>query len=153
MKKVEKIRNFRLYLLKEIETLSTHQLNFIPVGFSNNIIWNVGHLTAAMQNVCYTKAGLPMTVPSSHVNPFISGTKPSGQLDLNEINKVKHFFIESVNQLESDMERDVFNNYSPAVIIQKIYGVEVVNIDDALDYLLFHEGYHTSSILSLKKQL
>lgn len=151
MEKIEKIRNFRLYLLKEVEGLTKHQLNFVPPGFNNNIIWNLGHLTAAMQNVCYSKSGLPMTVPEEYITPFLSGSIPNAELELDEINNVKQYFLESADELASDLEKKIFSNYAPAAMIEKVYGVQVLNIDDALEYLLYHEGYHASTILLLKK--
>jgi hypothetical protein len=35
-------------------------------------------------------------------------------------------------------------------MIPKVYGFEVNNIDEAIDYLLYHDGLHTGCIMSLK---
>ncbi len=37
-KKIEKIKNFRLFLLKQIGGLTTQQLNDIPAGYNNNYL-------------------------------------------------------------------------------------------------------------------
>jgi hypothetical protein len=79
--KIDKIKNFRLYLLKQVEGLTAQQFNHIPQGYSNNIVWNVGHLISAQQNMCYVRAGLPITVDDRYFSPYISGTKPSAVMD------------------------------------------------------------------------
>ncbi len=45
-KQIEILRNTRKHLLSFINDLSTEELNEIPQGFNNNIIWNLAHLTA-----------------------------------------------------------------------------------------------------------
>ena len=150
-KNLDKIKNFRLYLLKQIEDLTTEQLNHIPSGCNNNIIWNLAHLIAAEQNMCYVRAGLPVAVEDKYFSPYISGTKPGTFVDDRDVEAIKGLLISSVDNLQSDLDSNKFMNYSPSVMIPKVYGFEVTNIDEALAYLLYHEGYHTGCILSLKR--
>ena len=57
-KQIEIVRSLREYLLSTVNELSTEQLNQIPDGSGNNIIWNLAHLIAAQQGICYIRAGL-----------------------------------------------------------------------------------------------
>ncbi|WP_205896842.1 DinB family protein, partial [Pseudomonas viridiflava] len=68
----KKHQNFILDLVKD---LSIEQLNKIPDGFNNNIIWNIAHLTAAQQNLCYTRSGLLPTVTDKYLFPFFKRNK------------------------------------------------------------------------------
>ncbi|MGH2624736.1 MAG: DinB family protein, partial [Sphingobacterium sp.] len=52
------IKRTRIKLFELIEDLNAEQLNQIPDGFTNNIIWNVGHMISSQQGLCYLKAGL-----------------------------------------------------------------------------------------------
>ena len=149
--KIDKIKNFRLYLLKQVEGLTAQQFNHIPQGYSNNIVWNVGHLISAQQNMCYVRAGLPITVDDLYFSPYISGTKPSAVMDDQEIVNLKDLLITSIDRFQSDFDKAIFQNYSPSVMIPKVYGFEVPDIDEAIEYLLHHEGYHLGCILSLKR--
>jgi hypothetical protein len=74
----EIIRKTRVNVLKIIDGLSIEQLNVIPKGFNNNLIWNVGHLVAVQQNLCYKQAGLPIIVDDNYFNLYKSDTKPDG---------------------------------------------------------------------------
>jgi hypothetical protein len=49
---IENIKTLRTTLLTLVENLTINQLNEVPEGFNNNIIWNLAHLTAAQQGVC-----------------------------------------------------------------------------------------------------
>ena len=59
--------------------------------------------------------------------------------------------ISSVDRLRVDLDNNAFVNYTPSIMIPKVYGFEVNNIEEALEYLLYHEGYHSGCILSLKR--
>ncbi|MDB5155092.1 MAG: DinB family protein [Mucilaginibacter sp.] len=61
-KQIEIIRTLREYLLSNVKDLTTGQLNKIPEGFGNNIIWNLAHIISAQQSICYIRAGLDAIV-------------------------------------------------------------------------------------------
>ena len=45
-----------------LENYSLEQLNKIPTGFSNNLIWNLGHIIVSQQGLVYRLSGLPINV-------------------------------------------------------------------------------------------
>ncbi len=149
----EKIKNFRIVLLKQIETLTIEQLNEIPTGYNNNIIWNLGHLLAAEQNVCYVKSGLPIAVEDEYFSPFMPGTKPEYFSSVTTVSAIKKLLITSIDQLQSDFEANKFSNYTPSLMVPKVYGFEINDINSALEYLLYHEGLHAGYILAMKRLL
>jgi hypothetical protein len=148
-KNIEKILGFRRFLLEQIKDLNGGQLNEIPSSHNNNIIWNLGHLICVVQNLCYVRAGLPITVEDKYFSPYMPETKPQVLIDEQEIENIKEVFIGSINQLQSDLPKILLNTYTPSSMIPKIYGFEVTNLDEAIEYLLYHEGLHTGVILSL----
>ena len=150
---VERIKSLRRFLLEQVEELTADQLNAIPTGFRNNIIWNLGHLTSAVQSICYSRAGLPVAIDEAYVSPYLPGTKPERYIEADEIAVLKTLAISSLDQLQADVAQHSFSSYSPSVIIPKIYGVEVTNIQEALNFLLYHEGFHAGYVLALKHLL
>ncbi|GAA4300657.1 DinB family protein [Compostibacter hankyongensis] len=147
---ISKIRGFRLFLLRHIDDLSAGQLNIIPPGHNNNIIWNLAHLTAVVQMMCYERSGLPFTIEGKYVSPYLSGTRPETFVEEAEIKNIRELFIRSIDRLQSDFDKNMFGRYTPSVRISEVYGFTVTNIHEAIDYLLYHEGLHSGSILSLK---
>ena len=147
-KQIERIRKTRLFLLDLVKDLSVEQMNEIPAGFNNNIIWNLAHLTAAQQGICYIRAGVPIVVDEKYVAPFRPGTKPEEAIDAKEINTIKELLMSTLEQLDMDYQNGVFNGYTTWMTR---YNVELSNIDDAIEFLLFHEGFHSAYIMAMKR--
>jgi hypothetical protein len=124
------------------------QLNKIPGGFNNNIVWNLGHLVAAQQGVCYVRAGLNPRVEERFFDEFKNGSRPERTFGEEELTKIKELLFSSLDVLIQDYENGLWTSYSPWVTR---YGVELKTIDDAINFLAFHEGLHLGYILSLKR--
>lgn len=142
------IKNTRKYILELVKDLSVDQLNKVPEGFNNNIIWNIAHLTAAQQNMCYVRSGLSITVEDKHFSPFLSGTKPEKSFSKPEIDSLYEVLLTSLNQLEEDYSKGIFKQFDPW---DKRYGMKLISIEDAINFVPFHEGMHLGYIMALKK--
>jgi hypothetical protein len=147
-KQIEIIRKTRSFLLEQLKDLTTEQYNKIPEGFNNNIIWNLGHMVAAQQGVCYIKAGLAPRISEDFINTFKSGTKPERAFSESEIENIKSLLFTTLDQLEEDYRNNIFGGYTAW---STRYGVELASIDDAIDFLPFHEGLHSGCSTALKR--
>lgn len=147
-KQIEITRTLREFLLSNVKDLTTEQLNKIPEGFANNIIWNLGHLVAAQQSICYIRAGLDAPLGQDFVNTYKPGTKPEKFVDAVEIEHIKQLFFSTLDKLDADYSNNVFTGYTPVVTR---YGIALNNIDEGISFLPFHEGYHMGVIMGLKK--
>lgn len=147
-KQIENIKKVRLFLLGLIQDLSEEQLNKVPAGFNNNIIWNLAHLIAAQQGICYIRSGLQPVVDAKYLTAYKSGTKPQHPVDNKDIAVIKEVLLSSLDQLEKDCQNKVFQNYNAWTTR---YGVELANIEDAIGFLTYHEGLHVGYIMALKR--
>ena len=147
-KQIEIVRSLREFLLSTVNELSTEQLNQIPDGFGNNIIWNLAHLIAAQQGICYIRAGLNAPLGEDFVNTYKTGTKPEKFIDPAEIAHIKQLFFSTLDQLEADYNNNIFKGYTA---VTTRYGMALNNIDDGINFLPFHEGYHIGVIAGLKR--
>ncbi len=145
---VDRIKKTRTFLFDIIKDVSIEQLNQIPAGFSNNIVWHLGHMIAAQQGICYLRAGLPPAVPENYIQLFKSGTKPGEPVGAEEADNIKQTFFSSLDQLEKDLQNNLFTNYATWTTR---YGVEITSIDDALQFLLYHEGLHAGYVTYMKR--
>lgn len=150
IRSIDSIRLTRSYLLEQIRGLSTEQLNIIPAGFNNNIIWNLGHLIAAQQSICYYRPGIPITVEGNFYEAYKSGSKPIGFTGPEEISLVKELLFSTLDQLERDLSEHLFSSFTPWTTR---YGIEVGNIEQAIRFLPYHEGLHAGVITSMKKMV
>lgn len=145
---IDTIRKERRFLLQLLEELTTEQLNQVPQGFNNNIIWNLAHMVASQQGVCYLRAGVSTRIENAFYGRFKPGTRPDGFIDVSEVTEIKALLLSTLDQFETDYAANHFANYAPWTTR---YGVELTNIDEAVQFLLYHEGLHTGSIMALKR--
>ncbi|MHA4896052.1 DinB family protein [Pedobacter sp. PWIIR3] len=145
---IESLKKIRTFTLNTIDGLSPEQFNKIPECYNNNIIWNVAHMVAAEQGVCYLRAGLPTVIPEHFYAAFKPGSKPEGHLDEIQILEIKNLLLSSLVRLEADLLDNKFESYTSWATR---YGVEMNNINDALNFLPFHEGMHLGYIMALKR--
>lgn len=142
------IKNTRKYILELVKDLSVEQLNKVPNGFNNNIIWNIAHLTAAQQNMCYVRSGLNITIDNQYFEPFLSGTKPEKLFNSAEIDSIYKVLLRSMDRLDEDYSNGIFKQFEPW---DKRYGMKLTSIEDAINFVPFHEGMHLGYIMALKK--
>jgi hypothetical protein len=145
---IANIRKTREFLLNMVDGLSIAQLNYIPEGFNNNIIWNLGHLIAAQQGLCYLRADLPHHVSEVFFNTFKPGSKPERFIDGEDFEQIKKLMFSTLDLLEKDYADQIFGNYQSWTTR---YGVELASIGDALNFVLFHEGLHQGYVMALKR--
>jgi len=145
---ISQIKNTRIFILELVKELNSGQLNKIPTGFNNNIIWNIAHLTAAQQNLCYKRSGLEITVEEKYFTPFLSGTKPDKFIQKEEIESIFDVLLNTIDQLATDYTSGIFKQFDPW---DKRYGMKLNSIEDAINFIPFHEGMHIGYIIALKK--
>lgn len=141
-------KTIREILLKILDNHSLEQLNKIPTGFSNNIIWNVAHCVAAQQTLVYKLSGLPTMVSEDFILKYRKGTKPEGDVSQVEVDEVKALLTGTLEKTQNDFESGLFVDYNEYTTSM---GFTLKNIHGALDFNNYHEGIHTGIIMSIRK--
>ena len=144
---IETLRKTRQYALNMVADLSDEQLNKIPAGFNNNIIWNLGHLVAAQEGVCYKRSGVPTNITEDFFLRYKPGSKPENDADAAEIAMIKELLLSSLDNLERDHTANKLTMNPWATR----YGVEINTIDDGITFLQYHDGMHQGYIAALVK--
>lgn len=139
--------NIRPFFKKHIENNSLEDLNKIPEGFNNNIIWNIGHVVVTAQLLAYKLSGLPMLVSDELVNKYRKDTKPEGPVSQAEVDEIKALLFSTMEQFEADYKNGIFKAYNAYTV--STTGNTLTNIDEALQFILFHEAMHLGYILAL----
>ena len=138
----------RIGLVKAIESLSLEQLNEIPQGFNNNIIWNAGHLIAGQQGICYRRGGLDLKIDQGFFLAYKPESKPEKFIGKDEVENICGLLTSTIEQLETDYKNNLFTTYATWTTS---FGVELSSIDQAINFLPFHEGLHFGAIGAIKK--
>jgi hypothetical protein len=131
-----------------IEPLTLAQLNTIPDGFNNNIIWNVGHIIVVQQMLVYNLSNLPMQVSADLVLKYKKGTRPEEQATEGDVAMLKELLFSTISQTKTDFDKSIFKNFMEYKVTT---GFVIKNAEDAIAFNYYHEALHTGMIMILKK--
>ncbi len=138
----------RKVLFQFLEKYNVEELNTIPEGFSNNMIWNIGHIIVVQQMLVYKLSGLPMMVSDEMIEKFKKETKPECEINLQEIDEIKKLLFETINQTKVDFDNAIFKNHSE---FTSMSGYTMKSAKDAITFNYYHEALHTGIIMQIRK--
>ena|SRR5690606_801326 len=141
-------RSSRNVLLHFLESHSLAQLNTVPQGFNNNIIWNVAHCIVVQQLLVYKLSGQPMMIPTEMVDRYKRGTKPGADVTPEELEEIKSLLFPTIDKTQCDFTAGLFKSYNNFTTMS---GMELTNAATAMEFNNYHEGVHTGIIMNLRK--
>ena len=153
MKTIDVLKTTRQLIETVTRPYDAAELVRIPPGFSNHLLWHVGHLVVTQQLLCYKIAGVPMAIDEALVDPFRKGSSPLDWADdytppsYDELIVLLH---DMAARLRTDYDAGLFTGYNP---YKTSAGVQLESIEDAIVFNNYHEGIHLGYILGLRKAL
>lgn len=141
-------RTSRKVLSQFIENFSLDQLNEIPDGFNNNLIWNIAHIVVTQQRLVYKFSGLPLRISDEIFEKYKGGTKPNGAVSQSEVEEIRSLLFETIDQTEADFNSDIFKNYQEYTTS---IGLTITSIEEAISFNNYHEALHTGVMMSIRK--
>ena len=147
-KKLSILKITRDNILNSIKDLSIEQLNKIPEGFNNNIIWNVAHVVVTQQVLVYKLSGVEPRISSGLIDKYKKGTFAIPNISQTEIDEIKYLLKEAVNWVEEDYEKGIFKNFSE---YPTSYNFVLQCTEDAIFFNNIHEALHLGYIMAMKK--
>ena len=139
--------NRHLYL-KLLSNYSLEQLNKIPDGFSNNLVWNLGHIIVAQQGLVYRLSGLPVNVSEDMTNTYKNGSKPTRQTTQAEVDELKELLISLMEQTKADYVAGKFKNYTEYTTGT---GFHLASTEEAIQFNNYHEALHLGFMMNIRK--
>lgn len=140
----------RTLLKNFIENHTLEELNTVPEGFSNNIIWNIAHTIVTQQLLTYKLSGLPMLISDEMVIDYQKGSKVVRDVTQAEVDEIKGLLFSTVEKTKEDYNNKRFKAYTEYTTSTNS---TMTKVEDALDFNNFHEGIHLGYILALRKSL
>ncbi len=138
----------RKIVAEYLEHYTLEQLNKIPEGFHNNLIWNIGHILVVQQMLVYNLSGLPMKVSQEMVEKYKRGTKPEDNVSQTEMDEIRSLLFETINQTKVDFNSKIFKTYTEFTTLS---GFTIRNVEDALAFNYYHEAMHIGMMMSIRK--
>lgn len=147
--KIREILNNRVALLKRTQNLSTAQFNFVPRGFNNNIIWQLGHLLTTGDEMLYQNMPTLLPVYLFDKSKYGRGSKPDEPIVDPEVEWIKTSLVKSIEDYLY-----LIDSTHSALAFEKVAAVQFVPISEEwLDFLNFHETMHIQRINGLLNKL
>lgn len=150
MKPFDVIRKNRENFIKLMDGLSLEQINKVPAGLNNNIVWNFVHTLSAQQGLCYGLSDNPYTINPAIVDRYKKGTKPESPVTKEELEQYKKMALDSLNQLEQDFNNGLFTHYKTYTTS---FGVELHSVESAIQFLILHDGLHLGYAMAIRKMI
>ena len=150
------IREFQLTRLARhnfiaiMEAYSLAQLNTVPIGFNNNMIWNIAHVVATYDMLCYKLHNIPTRLDGDFIEEFKKGTMPQRMLDQSFVDDLKKKMLNQVDWIERDYKGNVFPSSIPNPY-ETSYRFVLNNIEDVITFNNVHENLHMGIVMSLRK--
>ena len=124
------------------------QLNKTPAGFSNNLIWNIGHIIVVQQALIYKSSGLEGYGADELFNLYKPGTKPTGNTSQEEVDNLKKLLFSLIEKTETDFQNKKFIKFNEKTVGTGFY---LSSLEDAFEFNNYHEGLHLGYMTNIKK--
>ncbi|HMI05900.1 MAG TPA: DinB family protein [Flavobacterium sp.] len=141
-------RTSRNTISKFLDNYTHEQLNKVPHGFNNNLIWNIGHIIVVQQMLIYNLSGLPMMVSPEMIAKYKKGTRPETDATPEEIEEIRALLFTTIDQTEKDLENGIFKTYNE---FTSMSGFSMKSAEDAMEFNNYHEAMHTGMMMGIRK--
>ncbi len=138
----------RNVLLTFLEKYTLEQLNTIPDGFSNNLIWNIGHIIVVQQMLVYKLSDLTMMISDEMVEKYKKGTKPEHNVNQKEVDEIKAVLFSTLEKTRNDFGKNKFQKYNE---FTSMSGFTIRTTADAIVFNNYHEALHTGIMMQIRK--
>ncbi len=138
----------RNVLLTFLEKYTLEQLNTIPEGFSNNLIWNIGHIIVVQQMLVYKLSDLPMMISDEMVGKYKKGTKPEHNVNQEEVDEIKVLLFSTLEKTRNDFEKNKFQKYDE---FTSMSGFTIRTAAEAIVFNNYHEALHSGIMMQIRK--
>ncbi|MBV1925448.1 MAG: DinB family protein [Dokdonia sp.] len=139
----------RQLLDEMLRTLTLEQLNTIPAGFNNNILWNIGHSIVTQQLLVYGLSGNEFQIEQHLIDLYRKGTKPERIMTQEEVAELQGLLFSTLTQLEADYNSGKFKDYKTYTL--GTTGGILTTVENAIEFNNFHEGLHLGYSMALMR--
>ncbi len=133
-----------------LDDLTLDQLNEIPEGYSNSIIWNVAHVVTTQQLLCYGLSNNEKLIAADRIDQNRKGTKPERYYSEEEVAFWKEQMIYTAGKIKEDYSAGIFKEFNEYTTS---YNITLTDIEKAIEFNNVHEGVHYGYILALRKSI
>lgn len=140
----------RKAFIQLIDSMTLEQLNEIPAGFNNNIIWNFGHIVVVTPALCYLRTGISNdTTKVKYLQSYVKGSKPTYVVSQEEVDNLKALAISSIEQISKAYYAGVFKDMAPYAT--DTYKEMMTTIEEVIQLSAGHDNLHFGYAIAQKR--
>lgn len=143
-------RNSRRLMLQFLDNYTLEQLNKVPEGFNNNLVWNIAHVVVSQQLLVHKLAGQAVMVSDDMIAAYRKGTKPTRDVTDEEIAQIKALLFPTVDKTIADYNAGAFTTFHEYT---SEFGFTMKSVEGAIAFNNFHEGTHLGMMIGLRRFL
>jgi hypothetical protein len=144
--KMDLISQCRKNILNILLNKDLDFVNQIPMGFNNNLLWHAGHIICVFDILAVQFSNQKSMLSETFINEFKKGSTPKVYTVEDKI-LIENLLIEQLNQFELSIDENNYQAYTTS------FGNTIHNQEEALSFLLIHEGIHFGYILNILRFL
>lgn len=146
------IRQSRTAFIQLIDGLSLEELNHIPEGFNNNIIWNFGHIIVSTQTLCYVRTGIRQSADFvQYLSAYQKGSKPSYTVTQEEVDNLKELALSTIAEIEADYDKGLFATIQP--YDTATYGAILNSFEEVVLTTIGHDNLHLGYAIAQRRAI
>ena len=138
----------RKIFYKFLTGYSIEQLNSVPKGFNNYILWNIVHCIVVQQRLMYLLSGNKIHIDKAWVENYDKGTFPKIPATLKDLEEIKKLLFSTIEMLDKDIQEGIFEKFNDFTTSTN---QKIDSFSSAFSFTLFHDGIHLGSILAIRK--
>lgn len=143
----------RKNILNITAPLSTSQLQFVPQGSRNHILWHLGHIVSIQQQLMYRSTGHSSYVDDLFIGMFKKGSAPAEWNTIPDIKMVRAKIEETSQKLKQDFNSGYFKSAHLKMKYVMPYGITIAHLEQTIPFILTHEAVHYGIISQYIKGL
>jgi len=147
---LDQLDTTRALMVRLADGMDQESLVTVPSGFTNHVLWNLGHVAVTTALLTYGLAGLSTGFEDQAVMDFRKGSKPGDWRRDYDWSEVRGWLVGQTQRLESDLDGGHFTTFKS---YHTSAGVHLDSVEDAIAFNTFHEGIHLGYILAQRKAL
>lgn len=141
---------YRDVLLRELGELDDQEVMVVPEGYSNNVLWNAGHILYYSCFSTYRPSGQAIPLPEAYKELFKAGSSPADWTAPPSPTEIVGGLKDIQTRMENDYHAGVFDSFTP---FNNGPTLELRTLSEALMFHIAHEGEHIGRITCMKRQL
>jgi hypothetical protein len=148
---IELFRATRTNTIGVLKGLTLEQINKIPIGFTGNVAWHIGHMVSTHKGLVYQLNSVPGGLPKEFSLKYKKGSVPDSPINQEEFEFLTSELLNQVDELDEDLGKENF--FGANIPYSTSYNFDLNSLEECVKFSNLHQALHLGYIMALKRSL